>query len=419
MDMAQKLGYEFSGPIIFNYVWWILREAQQRGIKRLYFLARDGYTLRKVAESFCVAFHLPIECHYLYCSRMSLRMPSFFFIGEEMLDLLFMWGYYVTLKSILQRGNLTEEERKWIYNDCGLQNVDEDALLTRKEFDLYTSILRKSEAFRTCIIGKSRAAYKMAAGYLRQEGLLNDSQVALVDSGWTGSMQRSLRQLLEHEGYTGQIVGFYFGMYAPPRAIEDGIYQTWYFDSAGKTNRKATFCNNLFECILSAPHGMTTGYCQDGGIFTPVLTSMPEGRELRLIEEQSAAICGYAGKQIKRIRFDDFHEASFRKDTQRRIERYMARPTAEEAEYYGRFLFCDDVTEAYQFPMACADQKTALKEYVIPRRFLRKFLKRSVENSARVELFWPYGTIAFLSGPSQKWYRFNIYAWELLKQMLK
>ena len=36
-------GSSFGGPILYSYVSWLLEQAQKRGIKRLYFIARDGY----------------------------------------------------------------------------------------------------------------------------------------------------------------------------------------------------------------------------------------------------------------------------------------------------------------------------------------------------------------------------------------
>ena len=76
-ELGLDLIKEFVGPILFDYVWWILYQAQQRGIQRLYFLARDGYLLREIAQQFCARFGLKIECRYLYCSRAALRMPSY------------------------------------------------------------------------------------------------------------------------------------------------------------------------------------------------------------------------------------------------------------------------------------------------------------------------------------------------------
>lgn len=414
-EIAQEMAQNFSGPVIFHYVWWVLREARKRGIKQLYFLARDGYTLHKIAGLFCRQFDLKIKCSYLYCSRMALRMPAYFFIGDEAFDLLFLRGYRVTLKSLLQRGGLTAEERRAVYEECGLSDFDEDQILSRGALEQCVSKIKEGRTFRSCVTKRSRAAYTNAIGYFKAEGLLELDQIAIVDSGWTGSMQRSLRQLLEFYGYTGTITGFYFGMYAKPKARVDGEYVTWYFNASSMAKEKARFCNNLFECLLSAPHGMTVGYREANGAYEPVLLPPPAGQELALISAQSDLICGYAVERLTQIAFDHMDIEAMRKDTALRVKRYMFTPTMEEASYYGKFLFCDDVTEAYYQTLADNGQINLLKNYSIVRRVAHRLAKHSVRDAGTAELFWPCGTIAFLPSKKRWWNRVNVYAWEWLK----
>lgn len=415
-ELARELGQSFSGPILFYYVWWILWEAKQRGLRRLYFLARDGYTLKKIAELFCEKFSLGIECRYLYCSRASLRMPTYFFIGEEAFDLLLLGGYRVTLKSLLQRGELTDEERKAVYEECGMQGIHEEKILSRGELADYTKKIRQSNIYKKCILTRSQASYENAVGYFQKQGLMDQSTVAVVDSGWTGSMQRSLRQLLEFAGYSGHFLGFYFGMYNMPKSRCDGEYLTWYFNASTSAEEKALFCNNLFECLLSAPHGMTVSYHSSQGEYQPVLLPTPKERELNLICDQSEAICLYARSALSKIDFSSFDGSSFRQETKKIIKRYMFKPTQEEVAYYGQFLFCDDVTESYRISLANKEQMNTLKRYSIPYRLLFRVMRRRPKTKEQADLFWPYGTITFLPPVEEWWYRINVYSWEWLRQ---
>lgn len=413
--IVRKLAQRFSGPVVFCYVWWVLWESKQRGLDRLYFLARDGYTLHRIAELICERFNLGIECRYLYCSRTSLRMPTYFFIGDEALDLLLLGGYRLTLKSVLLRGELTDEERQAIYEECGIRDEDEEKLLSRREFEEYSKEIRESRTFQKLIVDKSRSAYKNAVGYFKAEGLMDQPEVGIVDSGWAGSMQRSLRQLLEFAGYSGHFVGFYFGMYTSPKSRADGEYLTWYFDAESNAKEKAQFCNNLFECLLSAPHGMTVSYEVTDGEYKPVLLPSPEGKELALILEQSESICEYARMTLEQIDFYGFNREKLQKETYKLIKRYMFHPTQDEAAYYGQFLFCDDVTESYRIALAGEIQKKLLKNYFIPARLCRRVIKHHLAVEGQAELFWPYGTIAFLPPWEKWWYQANVYVWELIR----
>ena len=92
----------------------------------------------------------------------------------------------------------------------------------------------------------------------------------------------------------------------------------------------------------------------------------------------------------------------------------MSKPTKEEALTYGRFLFDDDVTDSNQYSLANENQLLLLRGYSIPARVVRKI--RKVGKNVP-ELFWPYGTIAFLPVPKQWWYRWNVIGWESLKYL--
>lgn len=417
-ELSQTLPKSFSAPVLFGYVWWILHEAKKRDIKTIYFLARDGYLLRKIAQKMCDSFGLDISCRYLYCSRASLRMPSYHLIGEEAMDLLLLNGYRVTPRSVLQRAALDEKQRQTIYDICGTPCADEDTVMSRNQFKEFTSKLRGCDVFRGYVMDNSRAAYPDTMGYLRSEGLLDADHIAVADSGWTGSMQRSLRQLLQSQGFSGRITGFYFGMYASPRSAEDGEYLTYYFDAAGRTADKIPFCNNLFECILSAPHGMTVGYREENGRYSPVLMDPPSEKATERIERCAAAVLEYTAQRISQTSFTDFDLKRLHKEANRLIRRYMKYPTREEAEFFGGYFFCDDVTEAYHMKLADPSQVPALKGYSIPARVLRR-LSKSPGHVTSPELLWPYGTISFANAMTRWWYRLNISVWEWLRYRLK
>lgn len=406
---------QFSGPVLFSYVWWVLYQAVQMRINRLYFLARDGCLLREIAGQFCRKYSLPIECRYLYCSRTALRMPCYHLIGEEAYDLLLLGGYRVSLRSILDRAGLGDSERQDVYQECGLTDWDENTLLQKKELAVVRDLLRRSHSYRQAVDRRSREVYPAAMGYLRQEGLFEGGPAAIVDSGWTGSMQRSLRQLLQSGGYTGEIIGFYFGMYAAPKGPEDGTYLTWFFSGRADLFRKIPFNNNLFECLLSAPHGMTSGYKLQNGTYVPTCLPCTEDYAQK-VREQMERILNFTGKKLETAVFERFDAKRLRQESKKIISRYMARPNREEAAALGEYLFCDDVTEGYFRRLADASQTPALKNYAILRRIYRRLAGRPAGGTA--DLYWPCGTAAFLPPIKRLWYRWNIYLWELLRYVL-
>ena len=156
-ELGQNLVQKFVGPMLFNYVWWILHQSHQKGLQRLYFLARDGYLLREIALQFCARFGLKIECRYLYCSRAALRTPSYHLLEQsEMDELLLQGGYQVTIRSILQRIELDEQQMEQVCAECGLGDIDPDRLLNHKEYKQVCTALANGALFHKYALEKSR-----------------------------------------------------------------------------------------------------------------------------------------------------------------------------------------------------------------------------------------------------------------------
>ena len=103
------------GPILLSYVVYILRDAEKRKVRKLYFLSRDGYILCKIAKILCVSYKLPIECEYLYVSRLALRAPLYYINKTEAIKYLCESSYKVTPNIILKRAGITEEKERIIF----------------------------------------------------------------------------------------------------------------------------------------------------------------------------------------------------------------------------------------------------------------------------------------------------------------
>ena len=412
--------YEYSnkivGPTMYEYTKWVLLQAHARGLKRIYFLARDGYLLCEMAKMLSQRHGLDIDCRYLYCSRSALRMPSYHVMQRsEMYDILLLSGYYVTPKTLLERGRFTDSELQRLYDELDI--TEPDKTLNEGELNQLREKITRNEFYKQTILERSRQAYNATIDYFKAEGLLDNDYIAIVDSGWTGSMQRSMRQLLEAHGYTGRIVGFYFGMYTSPKCECDGEYNTFYFNKKKGDKRKLYFNNNLFECMLSAPHAMTLYYDYDkSGKAIPVLASDLSASMLELINAQLAGALDYTKQRLEQDTISYDYKKSIRLCFSL-LKRAMVYPTRAEAELLSSFTFCDDITENYSLSIASEQMRGALKNYTIFRRIITKL--RGKKQTGEGELFWPYGVVAFCPKIQRPLYRFNILLWDLLKLKLK
>lgn len=68
-DKIYAFGSSFSGPLLIDYVSWILNDAVAHGISCLAFVARDGYILKIIADIIVDAQSIPISTKYIYGSR--------------------------------------------------------------------------------------------------------------------------------------------------------------------------------------------------------------------------------------------------------------------------------------------------------------------------------------------------------------
>ena len=105
--------------------------AAARGVRRIYFLARDGYTLKRAAEQVCAVCGISLECRYLYCSRLSLRTAEYFLDEDASMKRLQNGCARLTENTLFSRIQLNGEERAAVLADISRESSD--SVLTRKE----------------------------------------------------------------------------------------------------------------------------------------------------------------------------------------------------------------------------------------------------------------------------------------------
>lgn len=407
ISAMEAYGREVIAPILVDYVEWVLEKAQAQGLHRLYFLARDGHILQKLATLLCRQSGLSIQCRYLYCSRFALRTAAYHILSEE--DILAMVGekcVRCTPRVLFERSNLTQEQMDTLVKVCNCGDLE--TLLSEAERILLVEKLRNTPLYWEYLREQSAKSYRSAMDYLQQEGLLN-GDVAVVDSGWSGSMQRSLGQLLRSKGFSHRLEGFYFGMYLAPKDAEDGVYHTFYFNHQGKLTDKAWFNNNFFECMLAAPHGMTVGYEERYGKMVPLLRERRDSEELSLVEAQENGILQYA---------QGYHATPTDKEERlrrcrKKLRQCMVHPTLAQVELLGHFKFCDDSTEGYFYPLARVESMRTLNTRLLPIRVLRKLSKGRL--FPYHPFVWYYGSVVGAPKWLQPLYRWNEFLWECVR----
>lgn len=332
-------------PALVEFVKWILRSAGEHGIRRIYFLARDGWPMYQAARILAEGRKPEIDCRYLRCSRYALRIPSFHLLGRSAAGQICTGGIGMTLRKVLRRGGLTEREVQETARAMGRAD-DLDRILTYQEVRDLREPLVQTELFWQYVSAHAREAYSAAVGYFRGEGLMDEIDYAIADSGWTGSIQRTLSLLTASAGYRGRITGYYFGLYHIPADAEKTDYHAYYFGPVGKIRRKVYFSNSLFECLCSEPCRMTVGYRRSEEGYEPEAEAGEAGNraERELIH---AAVEKRAGAEAERLPGRPaLWETDMGRRLRKNLEQLMGRPKNAQAEAFGRMKFTDDVLDA-------------------------------------------------------------------------
>ena len=366
-------------PVIAMYSEWILQRAAESGKECLYFMARDGYMPLIAAQLLREKLGTDIELRYLKASRYAVRRAEYAMPETDRAGSICVGGIDMTFDKMMKRGALTEDETEFIAGRSGYSDR-RGCILQYREIAELCSRLKKIPEFDEYVISHSGECLENACGYFRQEGLYGDRPYAIVDSGWLGTVLKSVSHL------TGQeINGYYFGLYEMPAGIAGANVESFYLSPYKDIERKTRFCICLFETVCSAPEGMTMGYCKDAG-------------EYRAVESES--LNPNAG-QIKRnselLRmFMESYEPEentpsvYAEFTERLLSVHMGRPTAREAEIFGRLQFCDDVLESGMQDVAADWDAAEIKK----QGFVNKFSVRlGIKKEKLKESGWPEASI--------------------------
>jgi len=76
LTQEERIGASIGGMILYPYVCWIICKSIEMQIDRLYFIARDGYVLKQIADSIINERKINIETRYIYGSRVAWRIDN-------------------------------------------------------------------------------------------------------------------------------------------------------------------------------------------------------------------------------------------------------------------------------------------------------------------------------------------------------
>lgn len=269
---AYHAGCRYAGPVLYSYAEWIVEQAEKKKIERLYFIARDGYLIKKIVDIIIAKKKQDIKTYYIYGSRKAWRMPA---LSKEHYNLyqLMIWSHTNKIHTLQ---DLAEVMHISLYNLSSflpgtLRNNKKNLQITNVELEYIVDRLSRNENFQEWHLKKLKDEKELAQRYLEQEVDMSDDSFAFVDVAGGGLTQGCLRELIKDK-YQKPIRTFFFKI-DRVNLVEDSITDTF---------MPSFLTNDLtIEMMCRAPHGQTQGYRKEGEKIIPVLES---GETKALIE---------------------------------------------------------------------------------------------------------------------------------------
>jgi len=282
-------GYNFFGPLIGVFVQMVAEHCMARGIKRIFFLSREGWMFKQVWDKTTPVLYPAQELpssEYLYVSRLALAGAS-----------------------CVEQG-LTPDNARIVFlppgnrdfsDVCRIFNFDPGPLephLQRHQLAMDTTLsplhagfdsehswrlenLLKDDPFQQEIKRQAKPQNEALQRYLEGAGFYDQADVALVDIGWLGTIQRFFYDAIKHREDRPNCHGLLFGATrgipfntAADNHIRGLIYDRDSFDLGASA---IMYARDLFEEACRAPHPTTVGYrVNEKGSAEPVFRGMED-----------------------------------------------------------------------------------------------------------------------------------------------
>ncbi len=281
---------DFLPSSYIPYLDYIFQKSQKDGIKRLYFISRDSNILYAMSDLFKKDYPT-IECRYLFVSRKSMALANLEDITKEELGYIFngtdtIIGQNVdVILSTLQISDLNIET---LYKKIKSKEEEDDFII-------------KLRSQKDVIFKRRNDAKEILKCYLTQEGIFDDTTMALVDVGWFGTTRLMINKMRKENGLHN-IASFYFGCRKDVLGPEFGKYYTFlpyrFIDSD---------LTILVESYLSlSEYPSTIGYKINGKNIEPIFANKNVSQHITSLYSLNMLVSRQTLNYIREFSFVDY-----------------------------------------------------------------------------------------------------------------
>lgn len=327
MTEYEKIGCENFGPQLYGFTQWLAGRLKRDGIEDVYFLAREGYMLKRAFDALNID---GIRTNYLYCSRRAFQVPLLWFDSDlQTVVETFVYHRHITLRRLLLQIGLDPEKYCSKARECGLEmdRLYKKKGLTETLKDFYALI-------REDVIENAGEEYVALMAYFRSLDL--PKKFALVDTGFRGTIQYCMEQLLNCKQTGVTVKGYYF-------SASKECFQRYGIIADGYLYRKDAN-NLLFEAQFLSEDGSLRRFDFNGAESIPVFENFEyEKNDGQLLNEVDV-IREYQTGAVKFIKYMQTVLPTNTLDVDAdaavcKLNELLVNPSLHEARFWGDFRY--------------------------------------------------------------------------------
>ena len=303
------IGYEVLGPALTIFVQNVAEQARRDGIETLFFVARDGYVMKKIYD----LLHRSIygldakqpTGKYMCLSRFPVRLASLHQLTWAELSEVYSYlkrepGKPPTMGDVLRSYSLDPSDFLGVANRF---EVDMDRPIDSLVQDTNAKLhgLLRSDEFQEIVRDRSNEMRRLLRQYLSSIGFIGKRHVAVVDGNSEGITQSLLDQAFIEDKDYPRVTRYYFNVLKlNVRSQVDldlpqvrGVVSDWRKDSE-KAQAPFILLGMLIELLTHPNHGVTIGYREINGRITPIFRKTPQESQYQATSQVLRGILSYA-----------------------------------------------------------------------------------------------------------------------------
>ncbi len=321
---------------------WVMRRADKEGIKRLYFLARDGQILQKIGEVINKHYAYNIELRYIYSSRHSWILPSVLDIENIANEsVLFKFSKTLTLQKLFLRFKIEDMKAEWLSPKIEAAGLKVDEPLNIMTIGRAKKLFSDAEIL-SHIQKQAHDDFELVSGYLKQEGLFEDIDYAVVDIGWRGSLASALRRLfIKNNRRTKGVTFFFFDLIGKPEVSPLDRLLSFLATTNNRCRRTLRGeIEILMELFTAADHESTYGFEKKTEVYQPVFIKEDLSPALKWgLDKQHQIFLRFVRSLLENPCFEEIVPEHFYRMSLSDFCHFLTHPTKEIAGKVSRFPY--------------------------------------------------------------------------------